>query len=294
MNRLALILVSTLLLAGAALAQDSVPLPPGAYRMKLQGPVMAEPPFGWLLQDLAGQELAAREALFLTTADLEVIKNAPFTGTVVTETSQTLSDGNHITTKTSGFEARDSQGRTRREQALGRIGPVQVDAPKIVLISDPVSQTDYMLQPDGQTARVLKHLEIGAGIKGDAIVALKKRLQETATERHRGERPIREEKVDVKHEDLGTEEIEGVSCHGSRDTRTIPAGQIGNEQPIVITTEIWTSDDLHRIVLKKHSDPRFGDSVYRLTNIKLGEPDASLFKVPSNYKIIKPETHNFD
>ena len=43
----------------------------------------------------------------------------------------------------------------------------------------------------------------------------------------------------VKHEDLGTQTIEGVSAQGKRETVTIPAGQIGNERPIEIVSETW-------------------------------------------------------
>ncbi len=115
-------------------------------------------------------------------------------------------------------------------------------------------------------------------------VAVTRRLDPAGKE---GIATTREErvKIDVKHEDLGMQDIEGLACHGRREIVTIPAGQICNERPIVTSTEIWTSDDLHGVVLKKHTDPRFGETVYRLTNIKLGEPDASLFQVPSGYKI---------
>jgi hypothetical protein len=90
---------------------------------------------------------------------------------------------------------------------------------------------------------------------------------------------------ELKKESLGTQEIEGVSAEGTRITRTIPAGTIGNEKPIDIVVETWTSPDLHTTVLQKRSDPRFGETVFRLTNIKRGEPDPSLFTVPSNFTI---------
>jgi hypothetical protein len=120
---------------------------------------------------------------------------------------------------------------------------------------------------------------------------LKKKLEAATAERHRNGGVSEEGKADVKHEDLGMQDVEGVSCHGNRETVTIPAGQVGNERPLVITTETWTSEDLHGVVLKKHNDPRFGETVYRLTDIKLGEPDASLFQPPSNFKIIQGDTN---
>ena len=66
---------------------------------------------------------------------------------------------------------------------------------------------------------------------------------------------------------------------------TIPAGQIGNERPIEIVTETWFSPELHTMVLRKHSDPRLGDSTYRLTDIKRNEPDAALFQPPPGTKV---------
>lgn len=89
----------------------------------------------------------------------------------------------------------------------------------------------------------------------------------------------------VKTESLGKQVIEGVTAEGTRTTRTIPAGQIGNERPIEITSEVWTSPDLKEIVLSKHNDPRFGETVYRLTNIQRGEPAHSLFTVPEDFTV---------
>jgi len=92
----------------------------------------------------------------------------------------------------------------------------------------------------------------------------------------------------VNKEDLGTQTIEGVAATGTRMTFTIPAGQIGNEGPINIVDERWFSKDLQTIVMTRHSDPRSGETVYRLTNINRSEPDHSLFEVPSDYQIKEP------
>jgi hypothetical protein len=79
--------------------------------------------------------------------------------------------------------------------------------------------------------------------------------------------------------------IEGVAVEGRKTTTVIPAGQIGNEQPITITSEEWRSTDLNILVLTRHSDPRTGESSYRLTNIVRAEPDRSLFMVPPDYTV---------
>jgi hypothetical protein len=89
----------------------------------------------------------------------------------------------------------------------------------------------------------------------------------------------------AKPEDLGQKMIEGVMAKGTRVTVTIPAGSIGNEQPIETVTERWYSDELKTPILTKTSDPRFGDTTYKLTNIRRAEPPAYLFQVPPDYKV---------
>jgi hypothetical protein len=76
-----------------------------------------------------------------------------------------------------------------------------------------------------------------------------------------------------------------VSAQGTRVTYTIPAGRIGNEKAITVVFERWYSNDLQIMVMSKRSDPRFGDTVYTLTNIQRQEPPASLFAVPSDYTV---------
>ena len=80
--------------------------------------------------------------------------------------------------------------------------------------------------------------------------------------------------------------MEGVSVMGTRTTRTVPAGQIGNDKPLSIVTEVWMSPELKTIVYSKRSDPRTGDQTFALTNIVRSEPDPSLFMVPSDFKLI--------
>ncbi len=83
---------------------------------------------------------------------------------------------------------------------------------------------------------------------------------------------------------LGTRDFDGVNADGTQTTHTIPAGEIGNEKPIVITSERWFSPEYNIVVYAKQSDPRTGDTIYRLANFKRGEPPADLFKVPADYK----------
>jgi hypothetical protein len=89
----------------------------------------------------------------------------------------------------------------------------------------------------------------------------------------------------VRTESLGTAAVEGVQAQGSRTILTIPAGTIGNQAAIEMVTEQWYSPDLGVIVMSRRTDPRFGETVYRLQNIVRAEPAADLFQVPSEYTV---------
>lgn len=82
---------------------------------------------------------------------------------------------------------------------------------------------------------------------------------------------------------LGSKEVEGVRTNGERTTWTIEAGKIGNEKPIQIVRDVWTSPELLLTVQTRDADPRRGETIYRLANLKRGEPDAALMKVPADY-----------
>jgi TonB family protein len=92
-------------------------------------------------------------------------------------------------------------------------------------------------------------------------------------------------KYTVNNEQLGKQIIEGVECEGARNVTTLAAGAIGNDRPIESVSETWYSRELKMMILSKRSDPRFGDSIYRVTNIVRAEPEAALFKAPAEYTI---------
>jgi hypothetical protein len=93
----------------------------------------------------------------------------------------------------------------------------------------------------------------------------------------------RTEKSKVKNEDLGEKVIEGVSAKGRRESHTIAVGEIGNDRPIEVTSESWYSDELKTVVYSKRSDPRVGETEYKMTNISRAEPARTLFEVPAGY-----------
>ena len=75
--------------------------------------------------------------------DSAVVKGAPYSADATTETTQTLADGNRIHRTTKASLYRDSEGRTRREQTLGEVGPLTASGEPIqtIVISDPVADT---------------------------------------------------------------------------------------------------------------------------------------------------------
>ena len=98
-----------------------------------------------------------------------------------------------------------------------------------------------------------------------------------------------DEKRDVVKEDLGTRNVEGVDCTGTRQTITIPAGAIGNEKPISIVTETWYAPSIAAVVESTSDDPRYGKTTYQLTNVQLTEPARSLFEPPADFKVSTPK-----
>ncbi len=211
-------------------------------------------------------------------ATTDVVKGVPFSAEIVSETVQQLPDGNRIERKFSGTLARDTEGRMRREIVLGRIGPLAAagQPPHLVFITDPVSGKAYSLDLDRHVARELPYFRNRTPFTGRSG---------TLRSGRDGDAGEGAGNATVQTESLGQKVIEGVLAEGVRLTRTIPAGAVGNEKPLVITTERWYSPEIRSVVLQIRSDPRFGTTTYRLTNISRTEPPASLFAVPEDFRI---------
>jgi hypothetical protein len=236
----------------------------------------------------------------------KVVKGAPYSAQAVTESVQTLSDGNRIVRKDSANVYRDSEGRTRRDQTLGHFGPFATagDAAQTSFINDPISGVNLILDPRTKTARKLPsfefHFRTDNKEGGDQDKTVRRRLRVEREEAGRfvfqtpapphGAAPEvhifdRTSKAETKTEKLEKRTVEGVEAEGQRTVTTIPAGEFGNELPIQIVHERWYSPELQVVVMTRHSDPRFGETTYRLTNINRAEPTASLFQVPGDYTL---------
>jgi hypothetical protein len=249
--------------------QEAVPPPPqGGFRHGGHGEDMMPPPMGDRVELMGFEGMRGGK----------LVTGAPFSGVAVTESTQTLADGNHITHKTQSNVFRDSQGRVRKEVTLSGFGPMAASGgPKsFVVISDPVAKSTFVLHPDTKVAE-----QMGHGGRG-----LKDKTKGGAFEEKMQARQEAEIAAGtLKKEDLGTQVIGGVSVQGTRLTHTIPAGQIGNEKPILVVHETWFSNDLQMVVMSKRSNPMGGTTIYTLTNIQRTEPATSLFAVPSDFTV---------
>jgi len=228
------------------------------------------------------------------------VQGAPYSATITNETVQTLGDGAHITQTITGNIARDSQGRTRQDAPLPPIGNLSAaDAPHIVFIQDPVAETAYTLNLTDKTAQKmpgpLPNITTSGPVSGGGKVLMQMGDSVSAGGPPPGPPPpgivmqrtfVATDQGKLSTEELGSQTMEGVQVTGVRTTHTIPAGEIGNDRPISIVTEVWTSPDLKTIVYSKRTDPRMGEQTFQLTNIVRSEPDASLFTVPPDFKIV--------
>jgi hypothetical protein len=322
----------------SAVAQQPAPTGPGEDHDVLFFNYTAAAPAAEALQEKmsAGAPVGAaidRRFMFISAAGFgagEAIKGAPYSAEAITEIVQTLADGNRIVRKMSAMIYRDSEGRIRKDQTLGAVGPWVAtpdagdDLPQLSFITDPVAQVQYVLDHKERAARQMPLPPGGAGMasaisatpgmpvptvlpflrSGPPAVEWEEHFDvEVASPQGNAGARVFTKKLGVTSEDasdnsrtesLGTQSIEGVEAEGTRTTVTIPAGAIGNELPIEIVSERWFAPSLQVVVLSTNSDPRMGKTTYRLAGLSRNEPMRSLFEVPAGYTIVQPPTVSAD
>lgn len=239
----------------------------------------------------------------------KAIQGAPYSAESVTEYVRTLADGTRITRRTSAKFARDSQGRTRDEHNAPGLGPwASRDGIKLITIFDPVAKEVHILNEKEKTAQRIK-------LSGPVSVATSTSSSSSSSSTgSNSAREVRvERRVQIVHagpvgvagslalpdvssdvlmrrgeartEPLGTQVMEGLQVQGTRTTRTVPAGEMGNDRALVSTEERWESTELKTVVRSTSHDPEFGDTSFRLTNINRSEPAKTLFQIPPDYKV---------
>jgi hypothetical protein len=228
--------------------------------------------------------------------EAKVVRGAPYQAEAVNEFVQTLPDGNRIVRRTSSTVARDGEGRTRREHGLAAIGPVLAGGSDLrsIFINDPVAGVSWILEPGEKVARKLVRPAGDAAAAGVRVIEKRAEKADDDKDRRVVERIVIKSPGDgtftkklprPESENLGSKVIEGVEATGTRSTITIPAGEMGNEKPLAIVTERWYSSELNTVVMSRHSDPRMGETTFRLTQISRGEPERALFEVPGDYTV---------
>jgi hypothetical protein len=195
-----------------------------------------------------------------------VVTGEPYSATETLASQQTLQNGNQITRNLQSLVARDGQGRVRTEETIPANAASGRAARTIVTIFDPVAGYRYILDSSTMTAIQTPLPKPPAG-----------------TPPARPARPANPNGPQVATTSLGTQVINGVAATGTQITETIPAGAIGNAQPIQVVRVTWISNELKVPVQIRSSDPRFGSTDMELTAIVQAEPNASLFVVPAGY-----------
>jgi hypothetical protein len=249
-----LLMLGMVALASAQSDAPAAPPPPPPGPMMMRGPGPGGP-FG-MMHDEIGEGT--------------IVTGVPMSGTLMVTRDTALADGNRIHTENQTNIYRDADGRVRREVGFELNTPATGAAKRsMIIISDPVAGKRYVLNPQNKTAHVMP-LQPSAKWRGGPPPD--------------GEAGPRHDFANVNREQLGTKAINGLQATGTRFTRTIPAGKIGNDKPIEVVTERWISTDLQLPLTTTHTDPMMGTVTTTLTNINRAAPDASLFQVPSDYK----------
>ncbi len=193
------------------------------------------------------------------------VTGEPYSATETVTRQQTLGTGNQILKTQTASVARDSQGRISTSETITPSAASGKPAYTIETIFDPVAGYRYELNSSTMTA-----------------------IQMPLPKPRNGTPPpprTPPANPQVTTSSLGTSTVNGVLSTGTQITETIPAGAIGNAQPIQVVRMTWVANELKIPVEIKTSDPRFGSSDLEVTNIVPSEPSGSLFIVPSGYTI---------
>lgn len=209
----------------------------------------------------------------------------PYTAEFKSTTVQVLANGSTITSGSTKREVVDSQGRALESTTFDMHSPRGPFTNG--MIYDPVR--GYMLTWSSlDPEHKVKQTPLGGARRqpcapssaASSVAAAGGRVALSSPPRIQGR---------LAKEDLGTDRIFGIEVRGTRLTRTTPAGAIGNDQPLVHTTEMWqaTEPGLTRLFVKTVSDdPQRGKTVEELVRFERGEPDSASFQPPEGYEVV--------
>jgi hypothetical protein len=199
-----------------------------------------------------------------------VVTGAPYSAVEVRTFEEQLANGNAISRTSQTVLYRDSQARTRTEMTITPQASSGKRPYTIITISDPVAGQRYVLDSSTMTSHTSRMPMARPAATGN------------------GRRGAQAKTASLTTADLGTQLKNGVLATGTKETKVIPAGKIGNAQAITVVRETWYSTELKRAVEVKITNPIRGNSTLELTNLVPGEPNAAFFPVPAGYTEGKP------
>jgi hypothetical protein len=211
---------------------------------------------------------------------------APFTAIVEFETTQTLSDRSVVIHKSSSNVARDSKGRTRNELRVQMDGPngPQTQILEVVLYY-PSTGIRTTLSPRTHTARQTE-VKLSVALKGGSN---SRSAKASSTGQAPGRGDMVADRRNTQTEELGMDYMQGLAVKHFRERRIYPVGSAGNDREVETVYDYWYSPELKVNLMGKRIDPRAGTQTATLKGIRRGEPDAALFEIPADYRVIGPE-----
>lgn len=225
----------------------------------------------------------------------------PYTAEFKNSRVQTLANGTTITYEYTQIEARDSAGRNLTSTTVEK--PHNGDGPITqVLVQDQAANRITSWDSRSKGVRTVQgptqdekhgcwatdygdYHSYGPPAGQPAPVPKRSPTAEANAPVH----PVHHDRP--QEEDLGTIKILGVEAKGRRITKTIPVGEIGNDQTIVIVNEIWSAPSLGLVLRQSSDDPRTGKQSREVVSLTLDEPDPALFRPPDGYDSITDTQH---
>jgi hypothetical protein len=208
-------------------------------------------------QPLHAPDGGTRETL--TSIAIPPLPNAPFSATVETEWTKYLADGGTQFTRNHRLIARDGLGRVFQERRtfVSKQSPIDSQVWRTEL-AEPSTHTVAYCDTRTHVCELRPYAAPPA----------------TAT-------PPR-----VVSENLGSQTLNGLELIGTRETQTLGLLTTGSDRPLSVVKEFWYSRQLGLNVLTTRNDPRSGKEVFTVTDIRQGEPDAALFALPADARIV--------
>ena len=197
------------------------------------------------------------------------VPGAPFSATVNIVSKQVLPDGSDNTRTTIAHVARDGSGRIYNEMRAMEPVPLQGEPPLLSShIYDPLTHLNTFLNPSTHLAHQSVYTPPATTPGAPPNLG-----------RHDGGQLTAETP-------LGEQTMGGVRLEGTRKTWTVPAAASGTGQALTVTDEYWYAPALSVYLILKHEDPRTGEQIVAVEDVKAEEPDPSTFGIPARFRVV--------